>query len=150
MLDSTNCIRGDIPVNSNLRDFNPSKLMKITADGNCLFTSLSYWLTGNVDHSSLIRLKIVDNMVGKLKDECNKCIVNKFPKSAINYRNVSDDIVKSSMRRNYTWGTLTWNFSRLSFIMHRTDNLGKLGIGNKYDYFLAIGAKLMAQYHNSL
>ena len=67
LLDSTNCNRCAIPINSNLRDFNPSKLMKTTADGNCLYTSLSYWLTGNVDHSSLIRLKIVDNIVRKLK-----------------------------------------------------------------------------------
>ena len=28
-----------------------------------------------------------------------------FPKSAINYRNISDYVVKSSMRRNCTWGT---------------------------------------------
>ena len=83
LLNSTNCIRGNIPVGSNLREFKPSKLMKIPGDGNCLFTSLSYWLTGSVDHSSLVRSKIIDNMVGKLKDACNKFIVNKFPKVSL-------------------------------------------------------------------
>ena len=45
-------------------------------------------------------------MVGKAKEACNKFIVNKFPKSVINYRNVADYVVKSNMKRNSTWGTL--------------------------------------------
>ena len=115
--------------------------MKITVDGNCLFTSLSYWLTGNTDHSSLIRLKIVDNMVGKLKDACNKFIVNKFPKSAINYRNVSDYIVKTSMRRNYTWGTDEELFA--AALLFRTDIwVFSSDIGNKWIIFSGKGAKL--------
>ena len=54
---------------------------------------------------NLVRLKVVENMVGKLKQACNKFIVNKFPKSVINNRNVADNVVKSNMKRNSKWGT---------------------------------------------
>ena len=48
-LDSTNSIRNNIPINSNLKEYVPSKCLRIPGDGNCLFASLSYWLTGNID-----------------------------------------------------------------------------------------------------
>ena len=76
-----NSIRDNISVNFNLREYVPSKYLRIPGDGNCLFVSLSYWLTGNIDSFNLVRLKVVENMVGKLKEPCNKFIVNKFPKS---------------------------------------------------------------------
>ena len=44
-------------------------------------------------------------MIGKLKGACNKFIVNKFPMSVFNYRNVADYVVESNMKRNSTWGT---------------------------------------------
>ena len=71
--DSTNSIRDNISVNS-------SKYLRIPGDGNCLLASLSYWLTGNIDSFNLVRLKVVENMVGNLKEACNKFIVNKFPR----------------------------------------------------------------------
>ena len=68
------------------------------------FASLSYWLTGNIDSFNLVRLKVVENMLGRLKEGCKKFIINKFPMSVINYRNVADYVVKSNMKRNSTWG----------------------------------------------
>ena len=44
-------------------------------------------------------------MVGKLKEACNKFILNKYPQTVINYWNVNDYIVKSKMRNISTWGT---------------------------------------------
>ena len=35
--DSTNSIRDNIPVNSNLKECVPSKCLRIPRDGNCLF-----------------------------------------------------------------------------------------------------------------
>ena len=62
-------------------------------------------MIGNIDSFNLVRLKVVENMVGKLKEACDKFIVNKFPKSLITYRNVANYVVKSNMKRNSTWGT---------------------------------------------
>ena len=88
-VNSTSCDRDNVLNYSNLRKFIPSQLLPIPGDGNCLFSSLSYWLTGSIDYFNKVRLTVVENMVGKLKEACNKFIVNKFPMSAINYRNVS-------------------------------------------------------------
>ena len=70
-------------------------VLRIPGDGNCLFASLSYWLTGNIDSFNLVRLKVVENMLRELNEAWNKFIVNKFPKSVINYHNVADYVVKS-------------------------------------------------------
>ena len=43
--DSTNSIRDNNSVNSNLKEYVPSKYLRIPVDGNCLFASLSCWLT---------------------------------------------------------------------------------------------------------
>ena len=34
LLNSTNCIRSNIPVSSNLSEFNPSELLKVLGDEN--------------------------------------------------------------------------------------------------------------------
>ena len=105
LMNSIICSRNEHPPYSNLRDYFPSKTLHIPGDGNCLFSSLAYYMTGNIDTYNRIRALIVDNMVGKLKEPCNKFIINKFPRTAINYRNVNDYVVKSKMRTNGTWGT---------------------------------------------
>ena len=52
-LDSTNSIRDNIAGVSNLREYVPSKMLPTPGDGNCLFASLSYWVTGNMDHVNI-------------------------------------------------------------------------------------------------
>ena len=113
-MNSTSCDRDNVLNYSNLREFIPSKLLPIPGDGNCLFSSLSYWLTGSIDYFKKVRLTVVENMVGKLKEACNKFIVNKFPMGAINFRNVSDYIAKSGMRRNCKWGKM-WRYLLLHY-----------------------------------
>ena len=61
-------------------------------------------MIGSIGSVSLVRFKVVENMLGKLKEICNKFIINKFPKCVSNYRNVADYVVKSKMRINYTLG----------------------------------------------
>ena len=58
-------------------------MLPTSGDGNCLFASLSYWVTGNMDHVNILRTIVVDNMIGKLKVTCNISNVNKFPMSGI-------------------------------------------------------------------
>ena len=84
-MNSTSCDRDNVLYHSNLREFIPSKLLPIPGDSNCLFSSLSYCLTGNIDYFNKVQLTVVENMFGKLKEACNKFIVNKIPMSAINY-----------------------------------------------------------------
>ena len=79
-------------------------MLSTPEDGNCLYSSLSYWVTGNMNHLKILRETIVNNMVGKLV-ACNKFIVNIFSMSAINYRNLSDCVAETNMKRNYSWGT---------------------------------------------
>ena len=44
-------------------------------------------------------------MVEKLKEPCNEFIINKYPRTVINYRNFNDYVAKSQMRTTGTWGT---------------------------------------------
>ena len=142
LLDSTNSIRDNISVNSNLRENVPSKYLRIPGDENCLFASLSYWLTGNIDSFNLVGFKVVENMVGELKEACNKFIVNKFTNSVINYRNVADYVVKSNMERNSTRGTDVLLFATTLFI--QTDIwIFSSDMANKWMVFSGRGAKLI-------
>ena len=133
--DSTNSKRDNISVNS-------SKYLRIPGDQNCLFPSLSYWLTGNIDSFNLVRLKVVENMVVKLKEACIKFIVNKFPNSVINYRNVADYVVKSNMKKNSTWGTNVELFA--TALLLQTDIwIFSSDMGNNWMVFSGRGAKLI-------
>ena len=104
-------------------------------------------MTGNIDSLNLVRLKVVDNMLGKLKEACNKFIVNKyivnkFPKSVINYRNVADYVVKSNMKRNSTWGTDVELFA--TALLLQTDVwVFSSDMGNKWMVLSGRGAKLI-------
>ena len=80
-------------------------MFTIPKDGNCLFTTLTYLITGSIDNYHKMRLTITDNMMGRFHDLCHKFIRNKFPRSVINYRNTKDYQIKSNMRNNKTWGT---------------------------------------------
>ena len=128
--------------NSNLRDYFPIKMLPIPGDGNCLFSSLSYWLTGNIDNFHKIRMLIVENMTGNLKEACFKFIVNKFPRTVFNYRNVKDYIAKSRMDKNRTWGTDVELFC--ASLLFQTDIwIFSTDIGNKWMMFSGRGAKLI-------
>ena len=78
-------------------------MLPIPGDGNYLSSSISYYLTGNMDKFRKIRTIIVDYMIGKLKEACNKFIENKLPRSAINFRNVNDYIIKSNFVITQLW-----------------------------------------------
>ena len=81
-------------------------------------------------------------MVGKLKVACNKFIVLKFPMRAINYRNVSDYVTKTNMRRNCTWGTDVELFA--AALLFQTDIwVFSSDIGKKWMVFSGMGAKLI-------
>ena len=81
-------------------------------------------------------------MVGKLKEACNKFIVNKFPMSVINYRNVADYVVKSNMKRNSTWGTDVELFAT-ALLLHTDIWVFSSDMGNKWMVFSGRGAKLL-------
>ena len=69
-------------------------MLPTPGDGNnCLFASLSYWVTGNMDHVNILRTIVVDDMIGKLKVACNISVVNKFLMSGIH--TIRDMIVDS-------------------------------------------------------
>ena len=72
------CSRHDIPRNSNLREYVPSKMLPVPGDGNCLFSALSFWVTGSIDNFHKIRSIIIDNMVGNLKRRAIKLLQINF------------------------------------------------------------------------
>ena len=65
----------------------PSLTFNIPGDGNCLFSTLSYIITGNTSYSYRMRKIITDNIMGKLSQICLKFIQNKFP---LTYRNTRE------------------------------------------------------------
>ena len=78
------------------------KLKKILPDGNCMFRSLSYIVTGSEDHYQTVRAKIVEHskeapsrLLGHIKgkDEYKTC------------KTVSDYIKKSGMNKDCVWGS---------------------------------------------
>ena len=77
-----------------LNQLKPSRLFPIPKDGNCLFTTLTYLITGSIDNYHKMRLSITNNMMGRFHDVCHKFIRNKFPRSVINYRNTKDYLIK--------------------------------------------------------
>ena len=90
LINSINCCRSEDPPCSNLRDHFSSKILHIFDDGNGLFSSFSFYMTGNIHNCNKIRTLIVDNMVEKSKETCNKFIINRFLRTDINYRTVND------------------------------------------------------------
>ena len=114
----------------------------IPGDGNCPLSSISYCLTGNMDNFHKIRAIIVDNMIGNLKEACNKFIANKFTMSAINFRNVNDYIVKPKMRNNSTWGTDV-ELIALALLLRTNIWIYSTEFGNKWMLFSGRGASLI-------
>ena len=84
LIDSINCNRNETS-SSHLRDYHPSKTLPIPGDGNCLFSSISYYLTGSIDIFHNIRTNVAENKCRKLKEACNEFILNKYPQTVVSY-----------------------------------------------------------------
>ena len=68
--------------------------------------------------------------------------MNIFPKCVSNYHNVADYMVKSNMRRNYTWGGDVEMFA--AALLMRTDIwIYSSDMGNKWMVFSGRGSKLI-------
>ena len=50
LINSRNCCRNEIIRCANLSEYFFCKILPIPGDGNCLFSSISYCLTGNMDN----------------------------------------------------------------------------------------------------
>ena len=79
----------------------PSRTYCILGDGNCLFSSLAYSVTGSSDNCHIIRKCIVDGMSSSLKEKCGMFINNKYPNT---YRSALDYLNKTNMRSKGVWG----------------------------------------------
>ena len=91
-----------------IRKLAPSKEKRISPDGNCLFRSLSYILTGSDDYHKEIRELLIQNMKNKYREICtNYCIAhyNLLPEHQCN--SIEDYIEGSLMARARvgSWGT---------------------------------------------
>ena len=84
-----------------LNEFEASLTFCIPGDGNCLFSSLSYIITGSTSHNHMIRKIITESIVGKLSQICLKFTQNKFP---LTFRSTNEYISKSNMSMDKTWG----------------------------------------------
>ena len=73
---------------------NPTKIVPIIGDGNCLFRSFSYVITGRQTYHNLLRQKIVDHM------QTIENVLQPHIKSS-----VVDYLARSQMRSNGIWGT---------------------------------------------
>lgn len=75
----------------------PSAVLPITADGNCLFSALSYVLTGTERHYHHIRLAICNFMETNPND-----VQNVLPSGV---RDAQSYSIANQMKSNMTWGT---------------------------------------------
>ena len=125
--------------NFNLQVCSPCRYKTIAGDGNCLFSSLCYWITGSVDDQTSVRNIIVNNMVGKYRDVCYNYIKNKYPVTASGFRSTIDYVNKIRMRRDRIWGTDTELFS--AALIFQTD-IWVYSVGNKWEIFSGSGKSI--------
>ena len=81
---SIDCSMNEITPSSNLRDYYPSNPFLLSEMEIAyfylflfIFSSISYYLTGSIDNCHKIRTIVDENMLRKLKEACNKFILNK-------------------------------------------------------------------------
>ena len=96
-----NCASSGSSKNIHLNQLVPSLTFSIPGDGNCLFSTLSYIITGSTSYNYRMRKIITDCIVGKLSQICLKFKQNKFP---LTYRNTREYISKSIMHMDKIWG----------------------------------------------
>ena len=89
-----------------IRRLAPSKEKRISPDGNCLFSSLSYVITGTDCFHKEIRENLLENMKGQYKDICtNYCCSHYELLPEYRCHSVDDYITKSKMHLLGSWGT---------------------------------------------
>ena len=123
----------------NLQECSPCRYKTIAGDGNCLFSSLCYWITGSVDDEATVRKILVKNMVAKYRDVCYNYIKNKYPVTVSGFGSTIDYVNKIRMRRNRIWGTVTELFS--AALIFQTD-ICVYSVGNKWEIFSGSGKSI--------
>ena len=78
---------------------------KISGDGNCFFSTISYIITGSKVFHYDLRTIIIQNMLGKLSMSCNNFLRTKYVYTQGNYRSVKDWGNKTSMNKVGSWAT---------------------------------------------
>ena len=92
--------------NIDIRCLAPCKEKRIAPDGNCLFSSLSYILTGNDRSHKEIRVLLLEHMKGLYRDICTRYCNSHYDLLPENRcHSVDDYISKSRMDSNGSWGT---------------------------------------------
>ena len=69
----------------------------ISGDGNCLFRSLAYIITGSVDQHMAVRTAILQQMIGIAHFILHHHVVR--------YSSIQEYIARNNMDRESTWGT---------------------------------------------
>ena len=106
--------------NSQIRELRPSKEKRISPDGNCLFRSISYVITGSDHYHQEIREVLIQNMKGKYREECTRyCYTQNDILLGGVCCSIEQYIQKSKIDRNRSWGTDQELF--LTAILLKTD-----------------------------
>ena len=92
-----------------IRKLVPSKEKRIAPDGNCLFSSISYIITGSDHNHREIRELLVLNMQGKYRDCCSKYCNSHSNLIATNNYSSIEEYIKSRLTE-LDLGEPTWNY----------------------------------------
>ena len=89
-----------------IRKLAPSKEKRASPDGNCLFSSLSYVVTGSDHYHKEFRELLVTNMKNKYRTECTNYCTAKYDLLPEKHCNTIEEyITVSLMDRVGSWGT---------------------------------------------
>ena len=86
-----------------LSHYIPAKTKSILADGNCLFRTFSYLITGSEKSHMEVRGLLCCFMLGAGRLQCWNYVKNKYPQRQIS--DIEGYLAKSNMSYEYTWGT---------------------------------------------
>ena len=94
---------------ADLRQLVPSKERRISPDGNCLFRSLSFVLTGTDRFHKDIRDFLVENMKSAYRETCTNYCHSHYELLPENRcHSMEDYLAKSRMESSGSWGQI-WN-----------------------------------------
>ena len=89
-----------------IRELRPSKEKRISPDGNCLFSSLSFIITGSDHFHKEIREMLVENMRGPYREICSRyCCSKKDLLEEAHCYSIEQYINVSMIDRIGSWGT---------------------------------------------
>ena len=89
-----------------IRNVAPSKEKRISPDGNCLFSSLSYVIAGTDSYHKEIRELLIQNMTNKYREICtNYCSAHYDLLPENHCKSIEDYLKVSMMDRVGSWGT---------------------------------------------